>query len=390
MNERDAWIVLATTDQVGPETMAALIARYGTARDVLDRGAAGELPALLAGESVEAPGTRLTKPVRDGIAAWRSAGLARLERIAGLGLWAVTALDPDYPAVLREIDPPPPLLLGSGDRSLLNAPRLVALVGTRRPTPAGRWLAAQVAARLVECQAVVVSGLAVGIDGVAHATTLDRGGLTLGVIGGGHEHPGVRAHAPLRRRIVERGGAIVSEYAPQVEPTKGTYPQRNRIIAALAEATIVIEAPARSGARITAGLALSLGRPVFVAPGRVGDWATAGSLALLRDTPARVLAGIDELTEDLGFFEPAPVAATADPAHPAEGELPASGALALLGAAERAVAERLRRAPAGLDVLVNDTGLAPQVVSSAVTLLLMRGWLQPVGPAYVAAGPLLR
>jgi predicted Rossmann fold nucleotide-binding protein DprA/Smf involved in DNA uptake len=114
----------------------------------------------------------------------------------------------------------------------------------------------------------------------------------------------------------------------------------------------------------------------------------AGSLALLRETPARVLAGIDELTEDLGFFEVAAEEAADDGAVTEPGT--AAGALTLLGGAERTVAERLRRAPAGLDVLVSDTGLPPAVVSGAVTLLLMRGWLQPIGPAYMAAGPLLR
>jgi predicted Rossmann fold nucleotide-binding protein DprA/Smf involved in DNA uptake len=125
----------------------------------------------------------------------------------------------------------------------------------------------------------------------------------------------------------------------------------------------------------------------------VGDWSTAGSLMLLRETPARVLAGIDALTEDLGFFESLEDdSAAAEDAAVANAPATntSAGALALLGDAERAVAERLRKAPAGLDVLVNDTGLPPQVVSSAVTLLLMRGWLQPVGPAYMAAGPLLR
>jgi DNA processing protein len=366
--------------------MAALVARFGTTRHVLELAARGELPAAYMSAAPAEHRRALQPSVVAAIARWPSDGVARLRRIADLGLWAVTPLDADYPIALRELDPPPPLLLGSGDRTVLTARRRVALVGTRRPTPAGRWLTARVASRLVECGALVVSGLAVGIDGVAHATTVDRGGRTVAVIGGGHDYPGRRAHDGLRRDIVERGSAIVSEYAPHVRPTKGTYPRRNRIIAALGDATVVIEAPARSGALITAHHALELGRPVFVAPGRVGEWSTAGSLALLRETPARVLAGVDELTADLGFFD---VLATAIPPLSDE-TATATGALALLGAAERAVAERLRRAPAGLDVLVGETGLPPAVVSGAVTLLLMRGWLQPVGPAYMVAGPLLR
>jgi DNA processing protein len=189
----------------------------------------------------------------------------------------------------------------------------------------------------------------------------------------------------LRDEILANGGALISEHHPDVAATKGTYPRRNRIIAALGDATIVVEAPKVSGALITARHALELGRPVFVAPGRIGDWSMAGSLALLRDTPARPLVGLDELTEDLGYF--APVAGETAPGQPTGARAPA---LEMLGPTERAVAERLCAGPAGLDALVVETGLPPGAISSAVTLLLMRGWAQSVGPAYIAAGPLAR
>lgn len=385
-DEREAWIVLATTPGVGAETLAALLASHGSALAILERAAAGRLGRWAAADPDAEHPRPLPRPVLDALASWPVDAPIRLARLEALGLWTLTPLDGDFPARLRDLDPLPPLIVGRGEPDLLGRQRSIALVGTRRPTPAGRWLAARVASRLVESGAVVVSGLAVGIDGVAHSTTVDRGGATVAVIGGGHDHPGPRAHAPLGERIVSSGGAIVSEHAPQISPTKGTYPRRNRIIAALAEATVVIEAPMRSGALITARHALEIGRPVYVAPGRVGEWACAGALALLRETPAHVLAGLDELTEDLGYFEPV------GPATRTSGEqgTTASGALALLGDTERAVAERLCRSPAGLDVLVGDTGLAPSVVSGAVTLLLIRGWIQPVGSAYVVAGPLLR
>ena len=311
-----------------------------------------------------------------------------LDALASRGLWTLTALDADYPARLRDLDPAPLVINGLGDARALRAGRAVAVVGTRRPTPAGRSLAARVAARLVECRAVVVSGLAVGIDGAAHAATLEQSGTTVAVIGAGHNFPGPRAHARLRDEIVAHGGALVSEHHPSVEPRKGTYPRRNRIIAALGDATIVVEAPRHSGARITAALALELGRPVFIAPGRVGDWATAGSLALLRETPARPLVGLDELAEDLGYLEESRPEVSPDRAAvSATGVEPA---LDMLGPAERAIARRLCQGPVGLDTLVVDTGLAPAVVSSAMTFLLLRGWANVAGPAYIAAGPLAR
>jgi DNA processing protein len=207
-------------------------------------------------------------------------------------------------------------------------------------------------------------------------------GVTVAVIGAGHGTPGPRAHTSLRARVVAGGGALISEHHPDVGATKGTCPRRNRIIAALADAVLIVEAPLRSGALITARHGLELGRQVLVAPGRVGDWSTAGALALLRETPARPLVGLDEMVADLGFFGPPPAAGRKAP-------LAREPALAMLGRSERLVAERICRQPAGLDLLVAETGLPPAAVSGAVTLLLMRGWIQAVGPAYLPAGPLL-
>jgi DNA processing protein len=230
----------------------------------------------------------------------------------------------------------------------------------------------------------VVSGLAFGIDGAAHSATLARGGTTVGVIGGGQDWPGPRAHSRLREEIAACGGAVISEYHPTARARQGTFPQRNRIIAALADATIVVEAPVRSGALITARRALELGRTVLVAPGRVGDWATAGSLRLLRDSPAQPIVGLDEMIDDLELLE-RPEAKDRD--HP---DASTDQLLQMLGATEQVIARRLLRGPAPLDALVADTQLPPAVVSSAVTLLVIRGWAQSVGPAYVTAGALAR
>jgi DNA processing protein len=204
------------------------------------------------------------------------------------------------------------------------------------------------------------------------------------VIGGGHDSPGPRAHARLRDDIVAAGGAVISEYHPTTRARQGTFPRRNRIIAALADATIVVEAPQRSGALITATRALELERTVLVAPGRVGDWATAGSLRLLRESPARPIVGLDEMIDDLELVElPAP---RGDQERP----VTTDQLLRMLGSAEQLIARRLLEGPAPLDALVADTQLPPSVVSSAVTLLVMRGWAQSVGPAYATAGALAR
>jgi DNA processing protein len=382
-DERQAWIALASVTGIGEEWMSTLLASFGSARATLAAAGEGSLGRWSAERRRDGL-PALGQPVLAGIARAARDPAERLAGIAAAGLWTLTPFDESYPTRLRDLDPPPAVIHGWGDPAVLDTPRMVALVGTRRPTPAGRLLAARVAARLVENETVVVSGLAVGIDGVGHAATVEHGGRTVAVIGAGHGRPGPRAHLQLRQAIVDGSGAIVGEHHPEVRPTRGTYPRRNRIIAALADAVIVVEAPLRSGALITAHRALELDRPVFVAPGRVGEWATAGALTLLRETPARVLVGLDELVADLGYLGPAAAGRSLSVVAGAR-----EPALATLGPTERRVAERLCRGPAGLDLLVVDTGLPPAVVSGAVTLLMLRGWLQPVGPAYVPAGPLL-
>jgi DNA processing protein len=385
MDARDEWIALVSVEGVGEETFGALLAAFGGAGATFEAVRDGRFDAWRRARR-EADGRQ--PMIADAVARLRQAAAdpaSNLVAIAERGLWTYTALDADYPARLRDLVNPPAVVHGLGDRAALTRPRAVGVVGTRRPTPAGRALTARICARLVECGATVVSGLAVGIDGAAHAATLERGGTTVGVIGGGHRHPGPRAHQRLRDEVVANGGAVISEHHPDAHATRGTFPRRNRIIAALSDALIVIEAPHKSGALSTARHALELGRPVLVAPGRVGDWSMAGALALLRDTPARPLVGLDEMVADLGYLAAPPNAAASGDQPPSSSREPA---LAMLGAAERAVARRLCDGPAGLDLLVAETGLGPAVVSSAVTFLLMRGWAHAVGPAYVCAGPL--
>ena len=230
---------------------------------------------------------------------------ATLDRIRELGLSVVTIEDPAYPARLGAIEMPPHLLYVLGDTAAMSADAAVAIVGTRRATNAGRSIAARIAANLVEVGASVVSGLAVGIDGAAHAAAVHAHGTTVAVIGSGHAvlHP--RAHSRLADAIVASGGAIVSELSPDIRPSLGTFPRRNRVISGLADATVVVEAPARSGALITASWALEQGRECFLVPGSIDAPTAAGCLAFLREFPerTRIVAGIPQLIADLGLAD---------------------------------------------------------------------------------------
>ncbi len=176
-------------------------------------------------------------------------------------------------------------------------------MGTRRATTGGRTTAGRIATALVAADATVVSGLAFGIDGAAHEATVRAGGTTVAVIGGGHAVVAPRTHARLAAAILADGGALVSELPPDVQPSHGTFPRRNRIISGLSDATVVVEAPARSGALITASWALEQGRPCYLVPGGLDAPASAGCLAFLREwePEAHIVAGIPQLIADLGL-----------------------------------------------------------------------------------------
>src|SRR3954447_6997467 len=188
----------------------------------------------------------------------------------------------DLPELLRQIhDPPRALFLrGAGDADVLCRPT-VAVVGARACSPYGAQVARMLGREFAAAGLVVVSGLARGVDGEAHRGALEAGGLTVAVLGGGIDRDYPAAHAELARRIRERG-LVVSEYEPGVEPAPWRFPARNRIIAGLSAATIVVEARERSGALITADLALEEGRDVLAVPGEITSPLSAGTNALLK------------------------------------------------------------------------------------------------------------
>lgn len=211
-----------------------------------------------------------------------------------------------YPPVLEILPDAPPVLYVRGDAGLLGQ-RAVALVGTRVSSVEGEEWTYGAAARLAEEGFVIVSGLARGIDAAAHRGALDAGGDTVAVLGCGLDVPYPPEHAALQERIAAEG-ALVSEHADGVQPRPWHFPQRNRILAALAEAVVVVESRARSGALVTARHALDLGREVFVVPGWPASPLSAGPLALLRDG-ARPVRHAADLIEDLGGIGGAPRAA---------------------------------------------------------------------------------
>jgi DNA processing protein len=276
---------------------------------------------------------------------------------------------------------PPHVLYVLGEVAALEASSAVAIVGTRRASDAGRAFAARLAATFVSIGTTTVSGLATGIDGSAHAATVHAGGSTIAVIGSGHAALFPRIHQRLADSIVAGGGVIVSELAPDIRPTHGTFPRRNRVISGLADATVVVEAPARSGALITASWALEQGRDCFLVPGSVDSPASAGCLAFLREFghSARIVAGIPQLIEDLGLA-----------GRLADATVPASAASTLVevGDAASRVGREVLRGRATVDELVAVTGWPVASVLAALTILERHGLVAGVHGRFRAAGPL--
>jgi DNA processing protein len=260
--------------------------------------------------------------------------------------------DEDYPPPLLELHDPPPHLFCLGDLSLLSAPS-VAIVGTRRATPYGERVTRDLAGAFARAGIVVVSGLARGVDAIAHRATLEAGGRTVAVLGTGLDVVYPLAHRSLQTEIA-RTGLLVSEEPPGSRATTSAFPKRNRIIAAIAKATIIVEAPLRSGALITAEHATDLHRAVAAVPGPVDSPQSAGSNLLLRDG-ANVVTSIADALFIMGVSASKPSAP--EPRTPAE----------------RRVLDALALGPAALDSLAALSGLPTRDCLAAVTTLELRG-----------------
>ena len=265
--------------------------------------------------------------------------------------------DADYPPSLLHLYDPPPFLFVLGDLSVLERP-VVAIVGTRRATPYGERVTTALAGALAAAGACVVSGMARGIDAAAHRAALARGGTTAAVLGTGVDIAYPVGHRALHRTIVERG-VVISEFPCGVRATPGSFPRRNRIIAALARLTIVVEAGERSGARITARHALELGRDVGAVPGPVDSPQHVGSNTLIQEGAHPILSATDAFSI-LGLADPA---ARTDVPPTLQGD-------------ERAVWLALEDGATAIDLLTERAALTPRRSLAAVTALELAGLVE--------------
>ena len=351
-----------TGDPDWPIGLARLAQALGRDLQRAARRAGG--PAALWAADREALGRALGVAGAELEAAERARGrlerAAEAGRLAAAGIVHLGAPDRRYPRRLADLHDPPFGLFARGEvdgamAALAEGPA-VAVVGSRRATAQGRAFAHGVAGRLAERGAVVVSGLAHGIDAAAHEGALEAGGTTVAVLGCGVDVPYPRRNRALAQRIRERG-ALVSEYWPGTAPAPWRFPARNRIVAGLAQAVAVVEAGRRSGALITADFALELGRPVLAVPGWPGTVASEGANGLLR-AGAALLEDADDVVAEL-------------PDAPWRRAGPAAAA-APEGLAGR-VHAALAREPMSADRLADELGEDPAAIAAAVALLEVEG-----------------
>jgi DNA processing protein len=268
---------------------------------------------------------------------------------------AISIDDSEYPAALHDLPDAPPVVWCIGDLSALDR-TVVAIVGTRRSTLYGERIAREIAGALARAGACVLSGMARGIDGVAHVAALEAGGITGAVLGTGVDIAYPASHRALHRRIAA-SGVLLAELPPGAHSHGGSFPQRNRLIAALAKVTIVVEAPIKSGALITASCARDLGRDVGAVLGPIDSPQCEGSNLFVRDG-AQAITSVADTLALAGLTQP--VRTVREPADSDQAR----------------VWRALQDGAADLDTLCNRASLPVQRCLAAVTALEVNGSIE--------------
>jgi DNA processing protein len=336
------WVALTGVAGIGPTRMRRLLDYFGDA----ERAWSATLGDLIV--------SGLERRAAEALAAARrTLDLDReMARLEAAGVRALTWDSEDYPQRLREINDAPPVLFTLGDFAPPDT-FAVAVVGTRRATHYGREVAARLSAELAEAGITVVSGLAKGIDTIAHQAALDAGGRTVAVLGSGVDVIYPPENRGLARRIVEEGrGAVVSEYPLGTQPDAINFPPRNRIVSGLSLGVLVVEAPEKSGALITVDFALEQGRDVFAVPGPITSHSSEGTNRLLKQG-ARCVTSVRDILEelDMQMVTEHVEAVKALPTDPTE----------------RMLMELLQESSQHVDELTNRSGLPSSTVSAILT-----------------------
>lgn len=350
-DQRLYWIGFNRVTGIGPARLQALLDAFGDVESAWNASPA-DLEAVLGPAAAQA--LVRARGELDLQAEWT--------RIEALGVQVLTWADPDYPERLLEIDSPPPVLYLRG-RLVPQDRWAVAVVGTRRPTPYGVSVARELATALAASGVTVVSGMARGIDGVAHRAALEAGGRTLAVLGSGLDQVYPPEHRRLAEEIAE-SGAVLSDYPLGTRPEPKNFPPRNRLISGLSLAVVVVEAGEGSGALITADFAAEQGREVFAVPGSIHSPASRGTNRLI-EAGARPMLEPEQVLEALNLDALARQ-------EQVEERLPEDET-------ERRLLLAMSADPVHVDELTVRTGLPVDQVSATLALLELKGRVRQVG-----------
>ena len=366
MNARDALIRLNMIRGLGAATIHRLLEAFGSAEAVFRLDP--EQLKLLWGRYATQEVLAEIREAADGKALAQELRWAEKEKVR-----IVTLLDSDYPELLKQIHSPPPVLYLRGTLIPTDA-AAVAIVGTRSATPYGLAQARRFGEDLVRCGITVVSGLAEGIDAAGHEGALSAGGRTIAVVGHGLSTIFPSRHRPLAERVAQ-SGCLLSEFPMGMPPNKENFPRRNRVISGLSLGVLVVEAPVRSGALITAREAMEQGREVFAVPGPVSSRQSQGTHELIKDG-AKLVCEVQDILEELAPQLREMIRPSTDSVRPelAEGRTEETQFPFGLSDEESEVFEAV---PVGngtsLDEIARDTTLQPARLMSLLTSLELKG-----------------
>ena len=350
MEDLDSWLTLLNVPGVGPTRFRTLVQRFGTPEAVLS----ASLNDLL---SIP----RMDRKTAEAIRTYRDDAWLDKQRMAidGNQVQIISSLDADYPQPLAQIYDPAPLLFVKGALEAGDM-HAIAIVGSRSSTTYGKLVTEKIAAGLVEHGITVVSGMARGIDSIAHKEAIAHGGRTIAVFGCGVDVVYPPEHVKLRESIIQHG-AIISEFPMGTKPDAPNFPRRNRLISGLSLGVIVIEAGERSGALLTSGYALSQNREVFAVPGNVGAPKSQGTNRLIKQG-AKLVESVEDVLEELQSV------LGKQPELPLATPIPED-----LSPYEAAILEVLTREPKHIDKISAETNLAPSSALSALLMLELAG-----------------
>ncbi|KAA1174493.1 DNA-protecting protein DprA [Marinobacter salinexigens] len=371
-------------DSNAPWILLTRLPKFGTRRRQSVLAQTAQLTDLLTMNPATLKAMGLLQETISGIHAWQDrdnshpvfrAVAKTLSDCERLGIGIITWPDRRYPEALRHVHDAPLVLYTRGDQSLIQLDQ-IGMVGSRNATRAGLDHARRFAAELSSRDLLVTSGLALGIDGAAHAGALDSGYPTVAVIGCGLDRIYPAQHQRLGERVIEHG-LLVSEYPPGTPARASHFPQRNRIISGLSRGVLVVEAGLKSGSLITARMALEQGREVFAIPGSVHSPVARGCHHLIKQG-ARLVETVDDILEELGTWWSMSSGQTEPGASGAQNALDLSS----LDSREIAVFEALGYDPQSTDALGSATGLPADQLMQALLLLELQGLVNAAPGGY--------